>query len=124
MMNNTDIRKAWEQGQLVAPVVNIYDTGEKFILKAQLPGVKKDAVDVEYLDGELSIYAKISSHSDIQNCEFVHREIEEGDFYRVFKVSDVVDVEQISARMEDGVLTLSLPRYERLKPKEIPIEVK
>ena len=73
---------------------------------------------VEYLDGELLIYAKMSGRSDMHHCEFVHREIEEGDFYRIFKVSDVVDVEQISAKMEDGVLTLSLPRYERLKPKD------
>ena len=123
-MNHTELQKAWKQGQLIAPAVNIYDTGEKFILKAQLPGVRKESVDVEYLHGELMIYAKAPSNSEVKAYEFVHREIEEGDYYRVFKVSDIVDVGQISAKMDDGILTLSLPRYERLKPKEIPIEVK
>ena len=123
-MDHTELHKAWEQGQLIAPAVNIYDTGEKFILKAHLPGVNKESVDVEYLDGELLIYAKAPSNSEVQAYEFVHREIEDGDYYRVFKVSDIVDVGQISAKMDNGVLTLSLPRYERLKPKEIPIDIK
>jgi HSP20 family molecular chaperone IbpA len=118
----TDIEKEWEAGNLVPPAVNIYDTGEEFVLKAHLPGVKKKNLDVKFADGELIIYGQVADDSQASDA-FVHREIEPGHYYRVFKMSDAVDASKITAKFEDGVLLLTLPRYERLKPREIPIEV-
>ena len=50
------------------------------------------------------------------------REIEDGNYYRVFKVGDSIDVEKITAKVEHGVLRVTLPKHDRVKPREIPIE--
>lgn len=117
-----NIEKEWEAGNLVPPAVNIYDTGEEYVLKAHLPGVKKTDLDVKFAEGELIIYGRMTDESQAPD-RFVHREIESGNYYRVFKMSDAVDGSKITAKFENGVLLLTLPRYERLKPREIPIEV-
>jgi len=117
-----NIEKEWEAGNLVPPAVNIFDTGEEYVLKAHMPGVKKTDLDVKFADGELIIYGKVADAATDLNT-YVHREIESGNYYRVFKMSDAVDAAKITAKFEDGVLILKLPRYEQLKPREIPIEV-
>ncbi|MBN2105563.1 Hsp20/alpha crystallin family protein [bacterium] len=117
-----DIEKEWEAGNLVPPAVNIFDTGEEYVLKAHMPGVKKSNLDVKFADGELILYGRVTDES-VNPDAFVHREIEPGNYYRVFKMSDDVDATKITAKLEDGVLILKLPRYEQLKPREIPIEV-
>ncbi|MBN1780121.1 Hsp20/alpha crystallin family protein [bacterium] len=120
---DTDFSNEWKNGNLVPPAVNIYDTGEEYVLKAHLPGIKKTNLDVKFTEGELIIFGKLDEET-ADTHEYVHREIEPGNYYRVFKISENVDADKITAKLEDGVLILKLPRYERLKPREIPIEVK
>lgn len=121
MIDREEIREQWAQGKLLPPQVNIYETKDEYILMARMPGVKKDAVEVKLSDGHLTIYGKTESQ---EPCEcFVLREIDEGNYYRVFKVSDSLDVEKIQARLENGLLRVHLPKHERVKPREIPVEL-
>jgi HSP20 family protein len=120
MSRNT--QNEWLSGNLIPPPVDIYDTGEEYVLKAHMPGVLKSDLDVKFSDGELIIYGRITGELSDQHL-YVHREIEPGNYYRAFKITDTVDIEKISAKLENGILTLKLPRYERMKPKEIPIEI-
>jgi HSP20 family protein len=119
-MDKEQIRKEWEEGLLIAPTVDIYETDDDFILKALMPGVKKDNVDVKYAEGALTVYGRVDIKDPVKES-YVLKEIENGNYYRVFKVSDSIDVDKIQAKMFDGILTLTLPKHERVKPKEIPI---
>jgi len=120
-MDKEQIRKEWEEGRLIAPQSDIYETQDAYVLQCLMPGVTKDVVQVSLTDGELIIYAE-TNRTDL-NCDcYVLREIEDGNYYRVFKVGDSVDVEKISAKVEHGVLRVQLPKHDRVKPREIPIE--
>lgn len=122
MLAKEDIRKEWEAGLLVAPIVNIYETENDFMMKLLMPGVNKDGVELKLANEELQVYGRV--RHDVEEPEkFILKEIEDGNYYRVFKVTDSVVVDHIKAKMEDGILTITLPKHERVKPKDIPIEV-
>ena len=121
-MDKENIREEWKQGRLLPPLVDIYESNDDFILVANMPGVKKDGIEVKLAEGNLTIYGRVE-REEVASESFVLREINEGNYYRVFRVSDSIDVNKIKAKIEDGVLTLTLPKHERVKPREIPIEV-
>lgn len=123
MLDKEDIRKEWEQGLLIVPSTNIFETDDDFIMKINMPGVEKEGVEIKLADEELMIYGRII-HDFEDPDRFVLKEIEGGNYYRVFRVTDSIDVDTIKAEMADGVLTVRLPKHERIKPREIPIEIK
>ena len=121
MLAKEDIQKEWEQGLLVAPLANIVETDDDFVMKLNMPGVNKDGVEVKLAEDELMIYGR--THREVPKTDkFLLKEIESGNYYRIFRVSESIDGSQIKAKMEDGVLTLTLPKHERVKPRDIPIE--
>ena len=121
-MNRDEIRNELERGNLVAPPVNIYETDDTFILKANMPGARKESVDVTISDGELLIYGRVSHEEDECDCVAL-KEINDSNYYRTFRVGDAIDLDHEKAHVQDGVLRVTLPKKEHLKPKEIPIEV-
>ena len=121
-MDQEMIQKEMNQGKVLAPPVNIFEFEEEFILQAEMPGVNKDGVEVKLADGSLTLYGRVIRHQG-SGESYVAREIDEGNYYRVFRVSDSIDVEKIKANMNDGLLTLTLPKHERVKPREIPVEI-
>ena len=121
MLAKEDIQREWEQGLLVAPSANIAETNDDFVMKLHMPGVKKDGVEVKLAVDELMIYGR--RNQDVPETDkFLLKEIESGNYYRIFRVSESIDGSQIKAKMEDGVLTLTLPKHERVKPRDIPVE--
>lgn len=122
MLAKEDIRREWEQGHLIVPAVNIYDTDDDFVMRLRMPGVKKDGVEIKVTNGELSIYGRVGTDVRDPN-KFILKELDDGNYYRVFRIADTIEVSQIKAKMEDGMLTVTLPKHERVKPRDIPIEV-
>jgi len=120
-MDKDMIRQEWKEGKLLAPTVDIIETSENILLQANMPGVNKDSVEVKFSNGSLTIYGQVMQK--ISDQVAILKEIEDGNFYRVFKVSDSIETDKIKAKMEDGVLLLTLPKHERAKPREISIEV-
>jgi len=120
-MDREQIKKEWESGSLVAPEVDIYEQDDAFIIVLNMPGVSKEGAEVKFADGLLTVYGAVKNQEISDKC--ILDEIEHGNFYREFKVGDTVDVNQISAKMEDGVLSVTLPKHERIKPRQIPVEV-
>jgi len=120
-MDREQIRNQWEQGTLIAPEVDILETDDAFIIMLNMPGVGKNDTEVKFADGLLSVYGSVNNQ--IKSEKWVLNEIEHGNFYREFRVGDAVEVEKISAKMENGVLKVTLPKHERIKPRQIPIEV-
>lgn len=116
--NDTQVAEA-ERIEYQAPDVNIYETAEGYTLEADLPGVAKDGVEVSLDQNTLTIIGR-RKH---RHPEGVHyRESVPADYRRVFELDPVIDTGRIVARVEDGVLTLELPKAEQAKPRQIAVK--
>lgn len=104
-----------------APLVDIYETNDEFILTADMPGVKKEDVSLKLEEGSMLIFGKID-YQEILNRRFILKEKETGHFFRKFKISDTIDETKISAKFENGQLVVILPKHERVKPRTINIK--
>lgn len=103
----------------LAPRVNILEKEEVVVLEAELPGVPKDGVNLEFKDGELVLTGK----RRISKSEGrVHvQERSQADFRRVFALSRAIDSTRIEANMKDGVLEVTLHKVEEVKPRRITV---
>jgi HSP20 family molecular chaperone IbpA len=104
----------------ILPPVDIYETADGLVLLADLPGVAPGDLDVRLEDNILTIQARPQHAISV---EPIYREFELVNFFRQFELSDQVDQGRISARLNNGVLTLELPKAEKAKPKQIPVRV-
>ncbi len=124
-MNNTTLCETknptrGEQVSYLLPAVNIYQTPEGYTLEADMPGVTRDGLEI-YLDqNELTLLGR--RQPGPSKPETTHyRESASGDFRRVFELDPEIDTDKITARVENGVLTLHLARREQVKPRQIAI---
>ncbi len=102
------------------PRFDIWETEEELVLYGDMPGVVPEDLDIRYEGGELLIHGKVSPRHD--NIRFLYGEYGIGDFRRTFTVGEGVDAEKISAELKHGVLTLRLPKSERVKPRKIEVK--
>lgn len=110
-------RGAWE------PVVDISETPESYLVSAELPGLTKDDVSINYEDGILSIRGEKKQEKEEKRKNYHRVERSFGAFERSFRVPSRVLVDKIEAKFKDGVLHLMLPKAEEARPKEIPIKI-
>ena len=113
-------QKQLEEERYLAPAVDIYETKDNVVLLVDLPGVSKDGLSLSITKDELTIKGEMSKGIS-KDEEVLYGEMDYGDYYRAFTLSDVLDRDNVSARLENGVLELTLPKAERVKPREIPI---
>jgi HSP20 family protein len=100
--------------------VDICETEDAFLLVGDLPGVRKEGLEVRLAENELVIKGR--ARQDLGSPETVYvREIPGADYQRSFTLSDAVDPAKISAEMKDGILKIRLPKAEHVKPREIEI---
>lgn len=109
-------------GRYYVPEVDIFEDETALQLWADLPGVNEQNVDVELRDDELTIHAKVSLE-DYQGLSPLSSEYNVGHYLRRFNLVDAAsfDAEKISAKMNNGVLELTLPKAERAKRRRIPV---
>ena len=102
------------------PYTDIYETEDALTVVVEMPGVEKDAIDINIEDGVLTIEGRIdlTNYSEMQP---VYTEYNVGHYSRRFSLSSKIDQGGISAEMTDGVLTLMLPKAEEAKPRKIAI---
>ncbi len=101
------------------PRVDIIETDEGLVLRADMPGVTADTLDMRFEDRELTIHATVPTRHEDKKC--LHREYEEGDFYRAFQIGENIDASGINAEISHGVLTVYLPKTEAVKPRRIEV---
>lgn len=110
-------------GDYWRPVANISETSQEYLIKAELPEVGKDAIDVTIKDGVITIKGE-RRHEKTADDETRHRvESFYGSFARSFALPSDVDESAISADSKDGVLTVHLPKAEVVEPQQIEIKV-
>ncbi len=104
---------------------DIKDLGESFLLEAELPGFKRENINVEISEGKLTISAERGEENEekSESGEVIHRERAYGAFVRSFDISSV-DEESISASYVDGILSLELPKKKEEKPKSRKLDIK
>jgi HSP20 family protein len=110
--------RAPERGWLT-PAVNVTENKDGFNITADLPGVNKSGLEIT-LDGD-EIILTGRREDAMEGAAVVHRESAVADFRRVFQIEPGVDTAKITAHIEDGVLTLFLPKREEIKPRTIRI---
>jgi HSP20 family protein len=106
--------------EYVAPNVNIFETQEGYVLQAEMPGVSKDGLEITLEGNEITITGRRSPESVAGEALF--RESNTADYRRVFELDPAIDTSKVSAKIEQGVLTVTLPKSERVKPRKIKVD--
>jgi HSP20 family protein len=103
-----------------APDVNIYETETGFTLQAEMPGVTKEGLEIT-LEGNTLTFVGRRSEGEVPGTP-LYRESRPLNYRRVFELAPEIDTDKIRAEMHQGVLTLALPKAERVKPRKIEIK--
>ena len=106
-----------------APAVDIKEEAERFVLLADIPGVKPEEIDISMEDGVLTITGEKNTEAETEKNGYKRVERTYGSFYRRFTLPDTADSDAISAKSKHGVLEIVIPKRETVKPKKISISV-
>ena len=101
-------------------VVNIFETKEGYTLEAEMPGVSKDGLEITLEGNEITITGH--RHAAQLPGQVLLRESSPADYRRVFELDPAIDTTKVAARMDQGLLTLTLPKSERVKPRRITVD--
>lgn len=105
-----------------APRVDIKEFDDKFVLDADIPGVDPKDIDITMEDGVLSVRGKRELENVEERKNFRRVERSYGSFYRRFSLPETVDGDNIKATARDGVLTVEIPKLEKVQPRRIEIK--
>jgi HSP20 family protein len=103
----------------VTPEVNIFETKDGYVLEAEMPGVSKDGLEITLEGNEITIIGR--RQPETLKADVLYRESRPADYRRVFELDPAIDSAKISAKIDQGVLTLLLPKAEKVKPKKISV---
>jgi HSP20 family molecular chaperone IbpA len=109
-------------GPTFMPNVDILETPEELLLIADIPGVDPKDIQLDFERGVLTLQARVRPTPYSESASVLLREYEVGDFRRVFEISEEIDDGKIVAEVKHGVLTLHLPKSEKMKVRKIPIK--
>lgn len=107
-----------------APALDLYEDKDHLTVKAELPGMNKDDIDIAIEDGVLSISGERKHEEKHTESESYRSERFYGRFNRSLTLPKPVDVDKVKAAYKDGVLTVTLPKTEAAKPKQIEVNIK
>jgi len=106
--------------EFVAPEVNIFETCDGYVLEAEMPGVGKDGLEISVEGSEITLVGRRAVET--ANGQAIFRERQQASYRRVFELDPAIDTGKISAKIQQGVLTLTLPKSERVKPRKITVD--
>ncbi len=106
----------------VYPALNLTDDGNNFYVRAELPGIEPESLDISVVGDQLLIRGERKIEPEEQKAGYHRRERESGFFRRTMTLPVKVDPGRVSADMKNGVLTIALPRAEEAKPRKISVK--
>jgi len=106
----------------VYPAVDVFDAGEQYVVTAELPGVRKDDVEIEVEDDTLTLRGERKVPPLDEKAAWHRRERPSGRFRRVVRLARL-DSESAAAEFKDGVLTVRLPKAKEIRPRKVEIQV-
>lgn len=101
------------------PRFDSWETAEAIVLSGDLPGVSAEVLDIQFEGDQLTIHGAVVGRSD--GRKLLHSEYGIGDFHRSFTIGEAIDSERISAELVGGVLTVTLPKSDRARPRRIEV---
>lgn len=107
--------KAW------SPAVDVYEKDDRVVIKAELPGLEKKDVSLDFKDGVLTLKGERKLESEVREENYCRREITSGSFMRSFVVAAETDPDKITAEFNNGLLTIEVPKPESRQPKQITV---
>jgi HSP20 family protein len=119
---DTTIHQELRSGNWFVPTTDVYETPERVVLVMDMPGVCYDCTHVSIVDDELIVTGHVT-HGEDQDDYVLYREYDVGHYHRHFGLPPTLDRTHIEAVMVDGVLTVTMPKVEEIKPRRIPIKV-
>jgi HSP20 family protein len=105
----------------VYPPLNMYETKDALILKAELPGVNAEDLEISVEGDTLSLQGKRKRSLEKEKISYHRREIETGNFSRALALPTKIDLDNISARLSNGILTITLQKADEVKPRQVKI---
>jgi len=107
-----------------APAIEVFDKEDKFVVKAEVPGMKEDDIDVSVVGDTLTIRGEKKAETEVKEEDYYCCERSYGSFSRSIALPSHVDANKIDADYENGVLEVSLPKKPEVKPKKIAVSAK
>ena len=107
-----------------APPIEVFEKEDKFVVKAELPGMKEEDIDVSVVGDTLTIKGERKAETEVKEEDYYCCERSYGSFLRSIALPSNVDAKKIEASFEDGVLEVSLPKAAEVKPKKITVSAK
>jgi len=107
-----------------APAIEVFEKEDKYVVKAELPGMKEEDIDVSVVGDTLTIKGERKAESEVKEEDYYCCERCYGSFFRSTTLPTAVDTENIEATYESGVLEITLPKAAEVKPKKVEISVK
>ena len=106
----------------VFPLMNVTEDKDNYYIRAELPGFKADDLEISVTGNTMSISGERKLDVDDENAQYHRREREFGKFSRIITLPTQIDTNKVEAHCEDGVLTVTLPKAEEAKPKQITVK--
>lgn len=116
------VRSRTDGGYL--PRVDIRETEDKYFLTFEAPGLTKDDFDISVRQNTLTVSGQRKEEKEEKDSGFIRREIASGSFSRSFTIPETVNTDSISAEYRDGLLDITMDKLEKVKPKEVKVNVK
>jgi HSP20 family protein len=107
-----------------APTIEVFEKKDKFVVKAELPGMKEDDIDVSVIGDTLTIKGERKTESEVKEEDYYCCERSYGSFSRSIALPSSVDAKKIEANYGDGVLEVSLPKSPEVKAKKVTVSAK
>ena len=108
---------------MVIPAVDIYEEGNDYVLKAELPGLKKEDIDITVNDGTITISGEKSQKEEIKRKDYCLWERSYGSFTRRLAIPGEIQRNKVTSKYVDGVLEIRMPKSEEAKNKEVKLKV-
>jgi HSP20 family protein len=124
LMDEPFTRSGVSPGMLSGPAIDMYQTDDEVVVKASLPGVKPDDINISITGDVLNIRGEMSEEKSTKEATYHLRERRYGSFSRTIPLPTVVVADKAQADFENGILILTLPKAEELKPKTITVKAK
>jgi HSP20 family protein len=107
-----------------APLTDIMEDNDKYVLQLDLPGIKKEDVKITYNNGQLTISGERKYEKEDKDSTYHHIERAFGKYYRSFNLPEKIVEDKINAEFKDGTLNITIPKAEDAKPKQIEVKIK
>ncbi len=111
-------------GEVAAPALDIYQTPSEVVVKASLPGVKSEDVSIDITGDSLTIKGESKAEQEIKKEDYLYQERRYGAFSRSVALPSGLKTDKSEATLEDGILTITIPKAEEIKPKKISVKSK